>query len=154
MNRSQDLYHDLYEDDCGAQPQRFPWHFGRPGRKSTPRDRQLLTAIRWYNRASTESSDGQLTVVHLAIAFEALLICREKTASHSVSRKLSRFCAVAFQDSRAGHNSLRCALQHCSQGDFDRLRFFGTDDYKNPSADVAYRPLAAYGRQIFSFAWR
>ncbi len=150
MNRSQDLYHDLYEAIAGRKHNALLEYFGRPGRKSTPRDRQLLTAIRWYNRANTESSDEQLTVVHLAIAFEALLNLpgedrvtqRFTEAVTLLLGRLSRLQSWAqqFYDARS-------SIVH--KGTSDRLRFFATDDYKNPSADVAYRPLAAYGRQIF-----
>jgi len=150
MNRSQNLYYDLYDAIAGRRHNALLEYFGRPGRKSTPRDRQLLTAIRWYNRANTEHGDEQLTIMHLAIAFEALLNLpgedrvtqRFTEAVTLLLGRLPRLESWAQQFYNARSNIVH-------KGTSDRLHFFATDDHKKASTEDEYKPLAAYGRQIF-----
>ena len=150
MNRSQDLCHDLYDAVAGRRHTALLEHFGRPGRKSAPRDRQILTAIRWYNRANADQGDEQLAIVNLAIAFEALLNLpgedrvtqRFTEAITLLLGRLPRLESWAEQFYNA-----RSSIVH--KGTADRLRFFAADDHRKAGTEDEYKPLAAYGRQIF-----
>jgi hypothetical protein len=150
MNRSQDLCQDLSGAIAGRRHSALLEYFGRPGRKPTVRDRQLLTAIRWYNRANADHGDEELTIIHLAIAFEALLNLPGEDRvtqrfTEAVTLLLGRLprlesWAQQFYNARSG-------IVHKGKG--DGLRFFATDDYRKARAEDAYKPLVAYGRQIF-----
>jgi hypothetical protein len=71
LNIAQDLAHDLAE--CFRTPQHhiLPLLLREP--VCNEATNRVLTSLTWYNRANSAMGDEHTAIVHLAIAFEALL---------------------------------------------------------------------------------
>jgi hypothetical protein len=153
VNRSQDLAADLERSSHRSRP--IIQYFNDPSRKRTARDRQLLRAIEWYNKANEGERDEQQSVLNLAIAFEALLNLQSEVHNKTqrfvesiglLLGKIPRLVSWAsqFYDARSD-------IVH--EGSTERLHFIAADDLTKINASmlnqIRYKPLTAYGRQIF-----
>lgn len=107
-----------------------------------------LTAIRWYTSAHLASTDEFAAIVHLSIAFEALLGLPqgEKTDRlvDAISLLLGRIprldvWARQFYDARS---------QIVHEGRADVTRFAASSEFRGREGQL-YQPLFSYGTQIF-----
>jgi hypothetical protein len=146
LNIAQDLFHDLAE--CFRTPQHHilpQLLMEQAGNETTNR---VLTSLAWYNRANSAMGDEQTAIVHLAIAFEALLGLPRDT-------KTDRFMdAVALLLGRIDRLSLWAAQFYAARSDVAHegktTRFHFSPTAKWASSDgPQYGSLLDYGRQIF-----
>jgi hypothetical protein len=109
---------------------------------------RVIKALRWYAVAGRQASDEQAAIVHLAIAFEALLGLPASEKSDrlvdSISLLLGRVprldeWARQFYDARS---------QVAHEGETDRIQFLARDTAQAPNAPQ-YMSLLSYGRVIF-----
>ncbi len=114
-----------------------------------PLSRRILTAIHWFNQANCESSDDYLSLVSLAVAFEALLGLpqtdkKAKRLAESVDLLLggvSRIDAWAYQFYQA-----RSEIVH--EGRSEKIRFIASDNRK-VRRGPEYQTLVSCGMRIF-----
>lgn len=148
LNISQDLRIDLGERRTGRpEYDLVPELLLRPESEVSQR---VLTAIDWYNRANSSSAHEEVALVHLAVAFEALLALPEgggvtdrfREAVNLLLGRLPRLDSWLRQFYRA-----RSQILH--EGRAANLRF-AVADAKSPKGDVqVYHSLLSYGRQVF-----
>jgi hypothetical protein len=145
LNLSQDLSLDLGR--LTAQPH-IAALLDTLSQHQTSASSRILTALKWCNLANSKAVTDPVAIVHLAIAFEALLGLppSEKTDRivDSIALLLGRVprldvWAQQFYDARS-------AVAH--EGDTSRLRFVVADSRK-ATTGPEYQSLLAYGRQIF-----
>jgi hypothetical protein len=145
LNISQDLAHDLHE--CFHTPHHhlLPQLFKEPGRQASDR---VLTALAWYNRSNSANGDEHTAIVHLAIAFEALLglprDAKTERFTDTVSLLLGRVDRLSLW--AAQFYAARSDVAH--EGRTAKLHF--SPPAKTPANGGAlYGSLLGYGRQIF-----
>jgi hypothetical protein len=145
LNISQDLDRDFSAATQSLTLSFLPHLLDRPETQSRAR---VFTALRWFNSAHREAIDDFAAVVHLAIAFEALLQLPKEDKTdrlvESIALLLGRVprldtWARQFYDARS-------KIVH--EGHAEQLRFVTTDG-RSRTNEVPYQPLLAYGRQIF-----
>jgi hypothetical protein len=111
---------------------------------------RVLTAIGWYNRANSCAADEEVALVHLAVAFEALLALPEgkgvtdrfREAVNLLLGRVPRLDTWLDQFYRA-----RSQIVH--EGRATNLRF-AVSDLKAQKADTqVYHSLLSYGRKVF-----
>ena len=145
LNFSQDLSLDL--DRLTGRPHTAAL-LDTLSQHQTSASSRILTALKWCNLANSKAVTDPVAIVHLAIAFEALLGLpqSEKTDRivDSIALLLGRVprldvWAQQFYDARS-------AVAH--EGDTSRLRFVIADSRKSTTGPE-YQSLLAYGRQIF-----
>lgn len=149
LNQSQDLFRDI--GDRNRSPALIEY-FDRVSRPIGLQDCQVLTAVDWYNQSNAEGVEESTAVLCLAVAFEALFDLPSGKAVterfvDAVTLLLGRVprlesWARQFYDARSD-------VAH--KGTTDRLQFFAVDNHKasQSNSNSEYRPLIAYGRQIF-----
>jgi hypothetical protein len=145
LNIAQDLHRDVTQASVQFS---YRLLFRLLEKPHTPVATRVLTALRWYNSAHREATDDFAAIVHLAIAFEALLGLpqNEKTdrlvdAIALLLGRVPRLDAWAqqFYDARS-------RIVH--QGHADNLRFVTAAESRKGDAQM-HQSLLAYGTQIF-----
>jgi hypothetical protein len=150
LNISQDLNQDL--NRVGDDPP-YRLLFQLIEKPSSAAAVRVLAALRWYNSAHRESTDEFAAIVHLAIAFEALLGLpqSEKTERlvDSISLllgRLPRLDAWARQFYEA-----RSRIVH--EGFVEDPRFVATSETRKEEGQ-RYQSLFSYGTQVFRLCLR
>jgi hypothetical protein len=145
LNIAQDLHRDVTQ---ASEQFSYRLLFRLLEKPHTPVATRVLTALRWYNSAHREATDEFAAIVHLAIAFEALLGLpqTEKTdrlvdAIALLLGRVPRLDAWAEQFYHA-----RSRIVH--QGHTDNLRFVTAAESRKVDAQM-YQSFLAYGTQIF-----
>jgi hypothetical protein len=111
---------------------------------------RVLTAIDWYNRANSSATDEEVALVHLAIAFEALLALPEgkgvtdrfREAINLLLGRVPRLDTWLDQFYRA-----RSQIVH--QGRTTSLRFAVASSKASKGDAQVYHSLLSYGRKVF-----
>ena len=148
LNISQNLSVDVGERRTGR-----PEYDLVPGllvHPDTEVSQRVLTAIDWYNRANSSAADEEVALVHLAIAFEALLALPEgkgvtdrfREAVNLLSGRVPRLDTWLDQFYRA-----RSQIVH--QGRTSNLRFAVGDSRGSKGDAQVYHSLLSYGRKVF-----
>ena len=146
LNISQDLACDLARAfGEGPQHHLLPLLLRQPATEISER---VLTALDWYNRANSLSSDDGAAIIHLAVAFEALLGLPKDSKTDrfidAVSLLLGRVSRLDLWAEQ--FYNARSDVAH--EGRTERTRLM-TAKQKNTSESPLYQSLLAYGRQIF-----
>jgi Apea-like HEPN len=145
LNMAQDLGADLERAGHSRAMHLLLGVLERPADQSGQR---TLTAIRWYNSANREAANDLISIVHLAIAFEALFGLPPADKSDrlvdSIALLLGRVprldvWARQFYDARS---------QVAHEGLSESLAFIATDSLRQPEGPL-YMSLLGYGRAIF-----
>lgn len=145
FNISQDLYIDVGR---ASGQTTYAALFRLLERPSLPSAERVLTALRWYSSANREETNDDTAIVHLAIAFEALLglpqgdkTDRIVDAISLLLGRVSRLDAWAeqFYDARS-------RIVH--QGHGGDLRFSTGAKIQKQQLQL-YQSLFSYGSQVF-----
>jgi hypothetical protein len=145
LNVAQDLQRDV---TTASSNLRYELLFRLLDRPQTPIAIRVITALRWYNSAHSKGADELAALVHLAIAFEALLGLPQ-------SEKTDRLVdAIALLLGRVPRLDIwaqqfyvaRSQIVH--EGNAETLRFFTLDD-RRKVAGQSYQSLMSYGTQVF-----
>jgi hypothetical protein len=145
LNISQNLAYDMVRAFTeGPQHHLLPGLLRQPATESSER---VLTAIGWYNRANALTVDDDAAILHLAVAFEALLGLPKDAKTDrfvdAVSLLLGRVARLNVWAEQ--FYSARSDVAH--EGTTERLRLVPVKQ-KNAESPQ-YQSLLAYGRQIF-----
>jgi hypothetical protein len=145
LNIAQDLQRDV--ERATAQVT-YRLLFGLLEKPRVPAAVRVLTGLRWYNSAHRKATDDCAAIVHLAIAFEALLGLphSEKTDRlvDAISLLLGRVprldaWAQQFYDARS-------RIVH--EGYADDLHFVASAETRKQEGQL-YQSLFSYGTQVF-----
>lgn len=114
-----------------------------------PFSERILTALDWYNSANEMERDSSQSLLHLAVAFEALLQlpAAEKTdrLSDAISLLLGR--TDRLKDWAVQFYAQRSAVAHAGRA--SDWSFYGAGDAKQGTAAHPFGNLMTYGRQVF-----
>jgi hypothetical protein len=153
LNLSQDLKYDV-ERVLGSQRNgavlRYFTH-----RVTAPTDlhERVLNALRWYNRSTSNDSPAEVSLVHLACAFETLLGLEQgrDLTSRLTSAVLLLVGNVPRVDSWVTQfYQARCAIVHTGQA--QALTFNPSAAHTKPArpdGTAGYRSLTFYGWLVF-----
>ncbi len=146
LNISQDLAADIGQQV--AQSSKHHLLLGLLSRPAAPMSERVLTALAWYNRANSSAAGHDSAIMHLVVAFEALLaLPRDAKTDRFVDAvalilgRIPRLKTWAEQIYKA-----RSDVAH--EGRTELLRFMPAGP-KKAGDSVFSQPLITYGRQIF-----
>jgi hypothetical protein len=109
---------------------------------------QVLTAIEWFNRANRIGIDEEEAILHLAVAFEALLGIPADQKTERLTDAIALLLGRVPRLQEWGHQFYEARSQVVHEGRTQRLRFnTGTKNEEN-----LYHPLLSFGRQIFQLS--
>lgn len=148
LNISQDLH--LHLDERRIDKSKYNMVSKLLLRPDSEVSRRVLTAIRWYNRGNTSSAPEEVSLVHLAVAFETLLALPEgerltarfREAVNLLLGRLPRLDSWLMQFYKA-----RSQILH--EGRASNLRFSATDSKSVKGGAPVYHSLLSYGREVF-----
>ncbi len=156
LNKSQDLSHDIRLIEHHSHLWAFH-QFINAREKVNEETRQcIFTAMEWYNRSCSGHISEEVSLIHLATAFESLLnlpqgpdlTLRFKESLALLVGNIPRLESWIEQFYNA-----RSKILH--QGYWPHLGFYAADSdayksiLKQKQEGVVYRSLASYGRRIF-----
>jgi hypothetical protein len=145
LNLSQDISHDL---DCRTTQPHVAALLRLPEKQQTSGSSRVLTALKWFNSASSEAVSETVAIVHLAIAVETLLGLPQSEKTDRIVDSIALLLGrVPRLDVWAQQfYAARSAVVH--EGDTPSLRFVVADSRK-VTTGPEYQSLLAYGRQVF-----
>lgn len=145
LNISQDLSCDL--NRCFGE---VPHHHLLPGllrEPNTATARRVFRSLAWYNHANSAVTDEDTSILHLAVAFETLLALPRGAKTDrfvdAVSLLLGRIARLGTWAEQ--FYSARCDVAHAGEAEQTLFTLAGVKS--RPGS--LYRPLLAYGRQVF-----
>lgn len=146
LNISQDLSHDVREFNASAM---YSGLFNLLESEASEFRNRILTAISWFNRTISSTTDEPTAIIQLAIAFEALLQLpsADKTDRFvdAISLLLGRVPRLDVWASQ--FYKLRSQIAH--EGKALHTRFVVPSTKGKSSEDSLYHSILVFGRQIF-----
>ena len=110
--------------------------------------RRVLTAIEWFNRANRIGVDEEEAILHLAIAFEALLGVPTDQKTDRLTDAIALLLGRVPRLEEWGRQFYSARSQVAHEGRTERVRFnTGTKQEEN-----LYHSLLRFGRQIFQLS--
>lgn len=146
LNISQDIAGDMQEILHSARYGFLPFLLTA----TDPMSLRVLTALRWFNKATTLDGDDEAALLHLAVAFEALLGLPQDEKTDRLTDAIALLLGRVHRlDSWARQfYAARSRITH--EGRTSQLRF--VTDPKRPKETQVYHPLLSFGRQVFQLA--
>jgi hypothetical protein len=145
VNDSQSLGYDLTE---ARESKLFGPVMALLERSASPTSERLFRAISWFNLANSDLGDEHAAVVHLSIAFEALLELpvdfKTRRFTDSIALLLGR--TARLDDWACQFYDARSEIVH--QGLARQLQFVVGKAAKGADP-VTHRPLLSFGKQVF-----
>lgn len=145
LNLSQDLCHDL--DRLTAQSH-IAALLGILSRQQTSASSRILTALKWCNSANSKAVTDPTAIVHLAIAFEALLGLPQSEKTDRIVDSIALLLGRVPRLDIWAQQFYEARSEVAHEGDTSKLRFVVADSRKAVTGPE-YQSLLAYGRQIF-----
>lgn len=145
LNINQDLHTDIAR---AFQQGTYRILFDIVERPQSPMAKRVFTALRWYNSAHLEGTDDLAAIVHLAIAFEALLGLPQHGTTERLVDAISLLLGRVprLDDWAAQFYDARSAIVH--EGYVRDLAFKVSSQDRSDDAQT-YQSLFAYGTQAF-----
>jgi hypothetical protein len=156
LNFSQDISHDLGLLEHRSHSLSLHYFMNRQDAVDEKTKWRIFTALEWYNRSCSGQISQEVSLVHLATAFESLfnlpqgpdLTDRFKESVMLLLGRIPRLDSWIDQFYKA-----RSKVLH--EGNWPHMAFYAADSeaykaiLKGKQEGVVYRSLAAYGRRIF-----
>lgn len=111
---------------------------------------RVLTAIQWFNKATTLGGDEETSILHLAVAFEALLGLPEDQKTDRLTDAIALLLGRIPRLDSWGRQFYKARSEIVHEGQARQLRFM--TDPKRPQEAHLYNSLLSFGRQVFQLS--
>ena len=146
LNISQNLATDIGERVAHSPKHHLLLELLR--RPAAPMSERVLTALHWYNRANSSAAGHDSAIMHLAVAFEALLALPRDAKTDRFVDALALILGRIPRLKTWGEQFYKARSDVAHEGRTELLRFMPAGPNKVGDS-VFSQPLVTYGRQIF-----